>query len=82
MGEGPRRTWEEPLGPGAASRPRRLDREGTVVKRTNFSGKKEVAREEDQHRGAYVDPVHSLTLAKTACCVAGVKRQLLGGAEW
>ena len=61
MGEGPPRTGEEPLDPGAtnrprlldredaASRPRRLDREGAAVNRANFAGEKEVAREEDQH---------------------------------
>ena len=53
MGERPpSRTREESLEPGSASRPRRLDREGAAVKRANFAGQKEVAREEDQHRGA------------------------------
>ena len=76
MGKGPPRSGEEPLDPGAASRPRlldregaashprrldregaashprRLDREGVALKREKSAGKKEVAREEDQHRGA------------------------------
>ena len=58
MGEGSPRTGEESLDPGAASRPRLLDREGAasrprcMVKRANFARKKDVAREEDQHRGA------------------------------
>ena len=78
MGERPPRTGEESLDPGAASRPRllgregaasrprRLDREGAALKRVNFVGKKEVAREQDQHRGAQGDPVHSLMIATTA----------------
>ena len=78
MGEWPPRTGEESPDPGAASlfrlldrkgaasRPWHLDQEGAAMKRANFAGKKEVAREQDQHRGAYGDPVHFLTLAKTA----------------
>ena len=62
MGEGPPRAEKESLDPGAASRPRlldregvashprRLDREGAAVKRANFARKKEVPGEEDQHR--------------------------------
>ena len=52
MGEGPPRAEKESLDPGAASRPRLLDREGAAVKRANFERKKEVARKENQHRGA------------------------------
>ena len=63
MGEGPPRFGEESLDPGAAcrprfldrevtaSRPRRLDREGAAGKRANFAGKKEVATEENHHPG-------------------------------
>ena len=63
LGEGPPRTGEESLDPGAPSRfrlldregaascPRRLDREEVAVKRANFPGK-DIVREEDQHRGA------------------------------